>query len=141
MELNKLYEIADRENIAIYEWDIDDSNGIYLNYDKIHAIALNPKVLETSVEKKCTLAEELGHYYMDASYHPLYSDSTYISKQEFKAKKWTYNVLISLEELKKAVSKGITLVEELADYFEVTVQYMENCLRYYKSKGLIDCNI
>ena len=31
MELNKLYEIAEKENIKIYNLNIEDANGIYLN--------------------------------------------------------------------------------------------------------------
>ena len=141
MELRKLYEIADRENITVHNWHIEDVNGIYLNYDKINAIALNYDRFGTYIEEKCTLAEELGHFYMDADYHPLYSDNNYKSKQEYRAKKWSYNVLVNIEELKKAIKSGITYITELAEYFEVTVQYMKDCIEYYQSKGLLDCNI
>ena len=59
MELNTLYDIADREKIKVHDWYIEDCNGIYLNYDKINAIALNYDKLGTYIEEKCTLAEEL----------------------------------------------------------------------------------
>lgn len=59
MNLEKLYEISEKENIKIYDWSIEDCNGIYLNYDKINAIALNYDALGTYIEEKCTLAEEL----------------------------------------------------------------------------------
>ena len=68
MDLNKLYDIAEKENVKIYDWNIEDCDGIYLNYDKINAIALNYDELGTYIDEKCTLAEELGHYYMDATY-------------------------------------------------------------------------
>ncbi len=102
MELNKLYDIVEKEKIKIYGWHIEDCNGIYLNYDNINAIALNYDALGTYIDEKCTLAEELGHYYYDATYS-LYSDYNTISKQEYKAKKWSYNVLVPFEDLKSAV--------------------------------------
>lgn len=59
MNLEKLYEISEKENIKIYDWNIEDCTGIYLNYDKINAIALNYDEIGTYLEEKCTLAEEL----------------------------------------------------------------------------------
>lgn len=104
MDLNRLYNIAENEHIKIYDWHLEDVNGIYINYDKINAIALNYDEFGTYIEEKCTLAEELGHYYCDATYS-IYSDSTTISKKEYKAKKWSYNVLVPYEDLKSAVKK------------------------------------
>lgn len=106
MNLDKLYDLAEKENIKIYDWHIEDSNGIYLNYDKINAIALNYDELGTYIDEKCTLAEELGHYYYNATYS-LYSDSNTISKNEYKAKKWSYNVLVPFEDLKSAILNRI----------------------------------
>ena len=37
MELNSLYDIAEKENIKIYDWQIEDVDGIYLNYHNINA--------------------------------------------------------------------------------------------------------
>ena len=105
MELNSLYNIADKENIKIYNWHIQDTDGIYMNYDKINAIALNYDRLGTYIDEKCTLAEELGHYYMDAVYPASCTDSTLINKQEYRAKKWAYNILIPYENLKSAILK------------------------------------
>lgn len=102
MDLEKLYDIAEKEKIKIYNWHIEDANGIYLNYDKINAIALNYDELGTYIDEKCTLAEELGHYYYDATYS-LFSDNNTISKQEYKARKWSFNVLVPYEDLKSAV--------------------------------------
>ena len=63
MNLENLYDLAEKENIKIYDWYIEDVNGMYLNYCNINAIALNYNELGTYIEEKQTLAEELGHYY------------------------------------------------------------------------------
>ena len=107
MELNSLYNIAEKENIKIYDWQIEDIDGMYLNYENINAIALNYDKLGTYVEEKCTLAEELGHYYMDATYPASCTDKVLIDKQEYRAKKWSYYALIPFEKLKSAILKRI----------------------------------
>lgn len=103
MNLNSLYNIADKENIKIYDWQIEDVDGMYLNYHNINAIALNYDKLGTYLEEKCTLAEELGHYYMDATYPASTTDKILIDKQEYRAKKWSYYVLIPFENLRRAI--------------------------------------
>ena len=107
MKLNELYNIAEKENIKIYDWQIEDIDGMYLNYENINAIALNYDRLGTYVEEKCTLSEELGHYYMDATYPASCTDKVLIDKQEYRAKKWSYYALIPFEKLKSAVLKRI----------------------------------
>lgn len=105
MNLNNLYDLAKKENIKIYDWQIEDVDGIYLNYNNINAIALNYDRLGTYIDEKCTLAEELGHYYMDAIYPASTTDKILIDKQEYRAKKWSYCTLIPFEKLKLAVLK------------------------------------
>lgn len=105
MELKNLYDLAEKENIKIYDWQIEDVDGIYLNYQNINAIALNYDRLGTYIDEKCTLAEELGHYYMDAIYPASTTDKILIDKQEYRAKKWSYYTLIPFEKLKLAILK------------------------------------
>lgn len=105
MELKNLYDLAEKENIKIYDWQIEDVDGIYLNYNNINAIALNYDRLGTYIDEKCTLAEELGHYYMSAIYPASTTDKILIDKQEYRAKKWSYCTLIPFEKLKLAILK------------------------------------
>jgi len=103
MNLDRLYDLAEAENIKIYDYFIDeDIDGMYLNYDKLNAIALN---CDNSIQKKCVLAEELGHYYYDATYHYKNEDKLLFDKQEYRAKKYSYNMLVPFEKLKSAVLK------------------------------------
>lgn len=133
MELNSLYNIAEKENIKIYDWQIEDVDGIYLNYQNINAIALNYDRLGTYIDEKCTLAEELGHYYMDATYPASTNDTVLISKQEYRAKKWSYFTLVPLKLLKDKISNGLNIYE-LSEYFEVSIKYMNDCLNFYIGK-------
>lgn len=101
MSLEQLYDIAENENIKIYDYCIDeDINGMFLNYDKLNAIALN---CDNSLQEKCVLSEELGHYYMDATYNYANVEKITYDKQEYRAKKWSYYVLVPFDNLRRAI--------------------------------------
>lgn len=104
MNLEKLYDLAKKEDVKIYDFYFDeDIDGMFLNYDKLNTIALNYKNLKNSKEEKCVLTEELGHYYMDATYNYANIDRITYEKQEYRAKKWSYYILVPFEKLKLAV--------------------------------------
>lgn len=106
MKLDRLYDLAEAENIKIYDYCIDENiNGMFLNYDKLNAIALNYHSFENSLEEKCVLAEELSHYYQDAVYNYKNVDEELYRKQEYRAMKYSINMLIPFEDLKLAIKK------------------------------------
>ncbi len=103
MNLYSLYDIAERENIKIYNHYIDNAKGIFINYKNMNAIFMNTANIINTLDEKCVLSEELGHYYMDALYPALSNDTILISKQEYRAKKWSYYALIPFEKLQLAI--------------------------------------
>ena len=134
MNLDNLYNLTEKEKIKLYNWHIENADGAYINIDKINAIALNYDSIGTYIEEKCVLAEELGHYYYDATYSLYCQDLQVISKQERKAKKWAYNVLVPYEDLRRAIKNGLTTVYSLANYFEVTEAFISKCIAFYIEK-------
>lgn len=102
--LEYIEDLIERENINLIDTYIEGSAGAFINYEKINAIIYDSSKIETSRHQKEVLAEELGHYYMDATYK-FNSASTLISKQEYRAKKWSYNVLVPYEDLKLVIKK------------------------------------
>lgn len=103
MELNKLYDIAEREHIDVINFKMKNK-AIIGNYQGASMIGLNYSKIDTYSEEKCLLAEELGHYYY-SSYYTLMSDQNFIDKQEYRANKWSYLVLIPYKDLKSAILK------------------------------------
>lgn len=135
MELNTLYDIAEKENIKIYDYNIDNVNGAFINYEGINAIAMNYRNIDTEAKEKCVLAEELGHYYYDATYSPLCTDTVLISKQEYRARKWAIKTLIPL---KKLIEKNSGYIYELADEFGVTEDLITFAYQYYLDNNYIN---
>lgn len=132
MNLNNLYDLAEKEKIKIYDWHIEDANGVYINIDKINAIALNYDKLGTYIDEKETLAEELGHYYKSAYYSPYCEDKLFISRQEYKAQKWKCTTLVTKEALRKAKEKGLSTLYEIAEELCVKEETVQFAYNYYK---------
>lgn len=137
MNLNKLYDLVDNEKIKVYECNIDNANGIFVNINGINAIALNKKEIDTSTKEKCVVAEELGHYYYDATYSPLCLDVSFINKQEFRAKKWAFKTLIPASQIIYLLNHGITDICEMAEEIGVTEELLKMACEYYKENNYI----
>lgn len=122
-----LYE-ADSTGIIVKEKNIPGYGGrIYRNRIAIH------NGLETTTEKACVLAEELGHY------HTTVGDITDLSdsqnrKQERQARLWGYNKLIGLTGLISAFHAGCHSRHETAEYLGVTEQFLQECIDCYTEK-------
>ena len=102
MELEYIEDLINREKINLIDTYLEDTTGAYINYDKVNVILYDESKLKSSIEEKQVLAEELGHYYYDATYK-FDSDPVFINKQEYKAKKFAYTTLIPFENLKLAI--------------------------------------
>lgn len=89
--------------------------------------------IDTTTEKACILAEELGHYHTTVGDILDQSDSGN-RKQERQARLWAYNKLIGLSGLISAYEHGCKSRYEVAEYLEVTEEYLEECLECYRDK-------
>ena len=85
------------------------------------------KDLETSCEKGCILAEELGHHYTSSG-----NILDYDSKQELKARGWAYDNIIGMSGLIRI--KDCLTLEEAADRLDVTCDFLYEAIEYYSSK-------
>lgn len=98
---------------------------------KGNRIAIKHDLDET--EKKCTLAEELGHFHttvgdiMDQS-----SDAN--RKQELRARLWSYNKLIGLHGIISCYKNGCQTAYDMAEHLGVTEEFLQEALQCYRSK-------
>lgn len=83
------------------------------------------KDLATSKEKKCVLAEELGHYYTSVGDILNLSDKNNC-KQEAIARSWAYRKIITLDGIIDAYECGCTNRYELAEHLNVTEEFLLN---------------
>lgn len=96
--------------------------------------------IDTSAEKACILAEELGHHYTTVG-NILDQSSISNRKQELRARIWAYNKLIGLTGIIKSYEHGCQSIAEMADYLEVTEEFLHEALSHYRSKYGLSTNI
>ena len=129
MELNKLYSIADKENISVFNARMKNK-AIICEVDNNYYIGLNYRKMDNSVQEKEILAEELGHYYCNALYN-INSDATTIRKKEYRAKKWAFQALIPYQVLLSLKEQGYTAIYDIAEKLDVSQELVETAYNYY----------
>ena len=127
MKYNALLNEANAEGISIKERPFKTYDGrikgkdIYLRKDM------------NTTEKSCVLAEELGHYYTTVG-DILDMNVPANRKQERQARLWGYNRVIGLFGLIRAHEHGCKDKYEIAEYLDVTEEYLEDCIDCYRDK-------
>ena len=127
MKYNALLNEANAEGISIKERPFKTYDGrlkgkdIYLRKDM------------NTTEKSCVLAEELGHYYTTVG-DILDMNVPENRKQERQARLWGYNRIIGLFGLIRAYEHGCKDKYEIAEYLDVTEEYLEDCINCYQDK-------
>ena len=127
MTLLQIYQFAEKQGISIDELNMGHSVAISLPQGWI---AIDPKRLPTQVEKKECLAHELGHVETGAFYN-VDSPCDVRQKHENRADKWAIKHLISESKLDEAIANGYTEIWSLAEYFDVTEDFMKKVVCWY----------
>lgn len=126
----KLQEEACKDGIDVIDYPFE-SNGIKGLYcDGTVAIRDN---IDTTTEKACVLAEELGHHYTSVG-NILDMDISANRKQEHQARLHGYNRLIGLTGIINAFNAGCQNKYEIAEYLDITDEYLEECISCYRDK-------
>lgn len=128
MEYEDLLKEADNNGIDVIEMNFKgDSKGIYS--DDVIALSSNA----TDKEKNCILSEELGHHY--TTYGNIVDEtSTNNIKQEKRARNWGYEKLVGIVDLVNAFEKGIRSKHEIAEYLNITEEFLGQAIQHYREK-------
>lgn len=127
MEYDALLDEANAEGISIKERPFKTYDGrlkgkdIYLRKDM------------NTTEKTCVLAEEMGHHYTTVG-NILDMESIQNRKQERQARLHGYNRLIGLVGLIEAYEHRCQNQYEIAEFLEVTDEFLEECINCYRDK-------
>ena len=128
MTYEELLNVSDKENLIVKEKNIPGYGGrIYKNRIAIH------QGIDTQIEKACILAEELGHHYTTVG-NILDQDEVANRKQELRARLWAYHHPIGLIGIIRAYEHGCRNASEMAEYLNVTEEFLQDALSCYRSK-------
>lgn len=124
-----LEQDAHDEKVQIVPYDLGERlKGLYCD----GTIALNIDI-DTQTEKTCVLAEELGHHYTTTG-NILDQSRPANRKQELHARLHGYDRLIGLTGIIRAYQHRCQNLSEMAEYLEVTEEYLKEALELYRQK-------
>ncbi len=128
METNKLYSIAAEKGITVDFFPLPKNKSVCISADSGEYVALDPKVF--GCQERVCLAHELGHC-ATAGFYNMYSSLDIREKYEKRAWSWAIRSLVPLRELEKAQKNGLSDIDELAEYFSVTREFMQRAMDFY----------
>lgn len=128
MNYEALLDEAHQEGLIVKEKPLIYNNGRI----KGKRIAIRQNI-NTTTEKACVLAEELGHHHTSVG-NILDMNDIRNRKQERQARFWGYNKLIGLTGIVQAFESGCQSTHEAAEYLEVTEEYLNEAVECYRDK-------
>lgn len=132
--LIELYERAETQGVEIIE----------VHTRKVEAavfedgfIFIDRTKLRSDVELKCALAHELGHWETASFYNVLTPYETW-ERCERKANKRAVEILMPLDDVRRALRRGYVTVWALAELFEVTQDFAQMAMDMYEADFIQD---
>lgn len=124
---------AEKENINVLEINLgtNKKSGKYLCTRQGNFIIVNSNIAD--YEKCEVLSEELGHHYTSSGNILDQKDIKNI-KQEKRARRWGYEKLVGIVDLINAFNAGVHGRYELAQYLNVTENFLQEVVNYYREK-------
>jgi hypothetical protein len=128
----KLLQEAHDYNLSIFETPLTQEGFI-----KGSVIKINKKM--PTIFKRCALAEEIGHARMSVGD---ILDMTNINnlQQERRARAWAYEKIVLMADVRFAIMHGYTEVWDIAEYLEVTEEFLCEAIAHYQRKGIYICD-
>lgn len=132
-----LYDTAYLNDITVVSFHMNQAEALsVMTEDGDCYIALDADQLKSETDEIVKLAHDLGHC-MTGSFYNRYSKFNSISQKEYRADKWAVHKLLPFYKLQEAFENGIVEVWELAEYFEVTEDFIETALLVYRNEGAL----
>lgn len=132
----ELYRIAKSSDIPIIMLDIPENGSMCLQTEQRCYIGMDHSVLDSEASRRVHLGHELGHCKTGAFYN-IYAARDVRQKHENRADKWAIKKLVPKDELDKAIDAGYTEIWSLAEYFDVTEDFMKKAVCWY-NHGTMD---
>lgn len=131
-----LINIIDSEKLQYIEADMKPLGLKGLYFDDYICVC---KSIETTAERTCVLAEELGHFFTTCG-DILDQTSLHNQKQEEKARRWATRALIDPVRFIDAFKMGVGNRWELSQFLDVTEEFINEslvCLKKLHGEHLV----
>lgn len=129
-QLEQLESEACEDGIKVVDYSFDSPNIKGLYCDGVVGISDS---LENSTQKRCVLAEEMGHHHTSNG-NILTMSSASNRQQEHRARIWGYQKLIDLDSIIADYENHCTNFYETAEFLNVTEQFLTDTINAYMHK-------
>lgn len=124
---DELLAVAHEKGLTVKEKNLSENNGRIVR----DRIAIRKDM--TTTEKACVLAEELGHHETTVG-NIIDLSVSWNRKQERQARLNGYNRMIGLMGIVRAYEAGCQNQHEIAEFLNVTEEYLLECIECYRDK-------
>ena len=125
----------DKRGIKLFFYNINGTDAATLEMNEKYAVFLDPVCFASMLKLKDALMHEEGHCATGCT-HKLSSSLDLIEKHEHTANRWAIERYLPFNELNRAVMNGYTEIWDLADYFDVSEDFIKKAIKYYtESRG------
>ena len=127
----QLYQEAEAAGIDVIWMPLRVDQSLAIQFgDGSCAIGIDPWKMDTIAKETVSMGHELGHC-NTGSFYNRHAKLDIRKKHENRADKWAIKRLIPARELKQAIVDGHTEMWDLADYFNVTEDFMKKAVCWY----------
>lgn len=131
MDTSALFQEAQDSNISIMYLSLSENGSMCIQSESMrYYIGMDYGVLKNESSKRVHLAHELGHCKTGAFYNR-WAARDIRQKHEHRADKWAIKKLVPKDELLKAIDSGHINIWDLAEYFNVTEDFMKKAVCWY----------
>lgn len=129
--LQELYRIAEERNIAVDHFSLKKREALaMMDEDGDCFVAIDPTKVTSEADERNKLGHEMGHC-CTGSFYNEHSNYDCRQRHENRADKWAIQQLITVDDLDKAIAAGYTEMWDLAEYFEVSEDFVRKAVCYY----------
>lgn len=129
MKTNRLYRIAEENGIVIDRISLPLNLSASVMCENKMYVAIDKNI--RGAEERVCLAHELGHC-QTASFYNIFAPLDVRGKHERRADKWAIKRLVPPTKYKNALRNGYNDIYSLAEYFDVTADFMKKAVDYYR---------
>jgi len=137
-----IYELLDRFNIYYFIEDLDSVDALMVRFDDKEAIIIAKDISPT--KRRELIAHELGHFLFHTGNGILYKKKNplWVSQDEVRAQRFALYLLIPDERLTRLINViDPPSIEELAEEFGVTVEFMRERLELFERDSQNTCTL
>lgn len=138
--LTDIYSDVSNVGASIFPYPIGFTDAATIELHGNYAIMFDPDKFSTIRSLKWALAHEVGHCATGCT-HKISSQWDIVERHEHKANRWAYEHYLPPEQIQYALDHGYTEPWQLAEWFDLPQNDIENALYYYINQRQITFDV